>query len=361
VIDAQAVDANIEATLSALGGNAHRWRPHIKTAKLAWTIERLLAHGVTAFKCATTRELQALVDAGATDVLFAMPVMEASAARLAEIAAQHPALALSALTDAAAMLDRWPAGVGLTIDLDVGMHRTGLEVDDHDSVLALAVEALERGIALAGLHAYDGHLGPLAPAERRSAVHAALDRVAAVAERLIDAGIPTPLISTSGSLTFIDAVEHEGLARLGVPHQVSPGTVVYFDLTSERCLGRDLGYRAAAQVVARVISSPREGWITCDAGHKAVSADAGIPTCAVAGRPDLEPEIPSEEHLPIHGTARLPALGDLLALVPRHVCPTVNLFDSAILLDADRSPRVIPVTARGHESSPRPGLPREHL
>src|SRR5215210_3795795 len=83
VIDAQAVDANIEATLAALGGSAHRWRPHVKTAKLAWTIERLLAHGVTAFKCATTRELQALADAGATDVLYAMPVMEASAARLA--------------------------------------------------------------------------------------------------------------------------------------------------------------------------------------------------------------------------------------------------------------------------------------
>jgi D-serine deaminase-like pyridoxal phosphate-dependent protein len=66
-------------------------------------------------------------------------------------------------------------------------------------------------------------------------------------------------------------------------------------------------------------------------------------------------------HLPIHGTARLPALGDLLALVPRHVCPTINLFDSAILLDAGNPPRVIPVTARGRESSPAPDLPRERL
>ena len=142
LIDAQAVDANIEATLSALGGDARRWRPHVKTAKLAWTIERLLAHGVTAFKCATTRELRALVDAGATDVLFAMPLMRASASRLAEIGAEHPELAVSALTDAVAMLDHWPAGVGLTIDLDVGMHRTGLDVDDHASVVALAVLAL---------------------------------------------------------------------------------------------------------------------------------------------------------------------------------------------------------------------------
>jgi GNAT superfamily N-acetyltransferase len=61
------------------------------------------------------------------------------------------------------------------------------------------------------------------------------------------------------------------------------------------------------------------------------------------------------------GVGREPALGELLALVPRHVCPTINLFDSAILLDAGNPPRVIPVTARGRESSPAPDLPRERL
>jgi hypothetical protein len=38
---------------------------------------------------------------------------------------------------------------------------------------------------------------------------------------------------------------------------------------------------------------------TCDAGHKAVSADAGVPTGAVVGHTDWKPGKPSEEHLPI--------------------------------------------------------------
>jgi D-serine deaminase-like pyridoxal phosphate-dependent protein len=59
LIYAEAVDSNIAATIRAVGG-ADRWRPHVKTAKLAWVMQRLLDHGVRHFKCATTRELKAL-------------------------------------------------------------------------------------------------------------------------------------------------------------------------------------------------------------------------------------------------------------------------------------------------------------
>ena len=44
----------------------------VKTAKLAWTMRRLLEHGITAFKCATPRELEVLCALGAGDVLVAL-------------------------------------------------------------------------------------------------------------------------------------------------------------------------------------------------------------------------------------------------------------------------------------------------
>ena len=83
------------------------------------------------------------------------------------------------------------------------------------------------------------------------------------------------------------------------------------------------GYRPAALVLTRVVSHPAPDRITVDAGHKAVSADAGVPTCAVLGRPDLKPLKPSEEHLPIEVAAGAPkpAIGEILYLIPRHVCP----------------------------------------
>jgi D-serine deaminase-like pyridoxal phosphate-dependent protein len=78
----------------------------------------------------------------------------------------------------------------------------------------------------------------------------------------------------------------------------------------------------------------RPGIITCDAEHKAVSADAGVPTCVAVGHSELTPLSPSEEHLPMAvqaGTAG-PQVGEVLYLLPRHVCPTVNNFDCALLV-----------------------------
>ncbi|HKY05966.1 MAG TPA: D-TA family PLP-dependent enzyme, partial [Blastocatellia bacterium] len=90
----------------------------------------------------------------------------------------------------------------------------------------------------------------------------------------------------------------------------------------------------------------------CDAGHKTVSADAGVPTCAVIGRDAMTPHKPSEEHLPIDVTGEGEGLsiGEIIYLVPRHVCPTVNNFDYAVIISGGRIAGVERVTARGREA-----------
>ena len=105
-------------------------------------------------------------------------------------------------------------------------------------------------------------------------------------------------------------------------------------------------------MLTRVVSRPHDGIATCDAGHKAVSADAGVPTCVVVGHRELMPLPPSEEHLPLHSTddARRPQVGEALYLLPRHVCPTVNNFDSALLVRDGQITSVEKVSARGRET-----------
>jgi D-serine deaminase-like pyridoxal phosphate-dependent protein len=91
--------------------------------------------------------------------------------------------------------------------------------------------------------------------------------------------------------------------------------------------------------------------ITCDAGHKSVSVDSGVPNCAVMGEPGLAPMKPSEEHLPIAiaSDASPPALGSILYLLPRHICPTVNNANYAVLVEDGAVSSIVEVTARGHE------------
>src|SRR4030095_3371489 len=73
------VEANILTTLRLLGGDAGRWRPHVKTAKLAFMMRRLVEHGIKHFKCSTTLELSTVCEAGASDVLAAYPMVGANA------------------------------------------------------------------------------------------------------------------------------------------------------------------------------------------------------------------------------------------------------------------------------------------
>ena len=44
-----------------------------------------------------------------------------------------------------------------------------------------------------------------------------------------------------------------------------------------------------------------------------------------------------------------PQVGDILYLIPRHVCPTVNNFDAALILHNGQVESVEEVSARGHE------------
>jgi D-serine deaminase-like pyridoxal phosphate-dependent protein len=127
--------------------------------------------------------------------------------------------------------------------------------------------------------------------------------------------------------------------------------VVYCDASSLAQLPAEFGYRPAVLVLTRVVSHPRVGIVTCDGGHKSVSADSGVPTCVVMGHPELTPLSPSEEHLPLQVLegASSPAVGEALYLLPRHVCTTVNNFNDALLVRKGKIESVEKVTARGRE------------
>ena len=161
-----------------------------------------------------------------------------------------------------------------------------------------------------------------------------------------------PEVITAGTPTFPCSLAYEGFHGGGFIHRVSPGTLVYCDATSLAQLPSEYGYAPAVLVLTRVVSRPHDGIVTCDAGHKAVSADAGVPTCVVVGHPELIPLTPSEEHLPLNSNdeMRRPQVGEALYLLPRHVCPTVNNFDSALLVRDGQIVSVEKVSARGREA-----------
>ncbi len=348
-----AIASNIEQTLKLVSGDADRWRVHIKTAKAKNTLRMLLDRGIRNFKCATTLELLVTCRSGAADVLLAYPVMGANARRASEIAQQFPDVRISVLAENEEQVRQWHGSrVGIFIDVNPGMNRTGIEQSQSENIVMLARAISEARLEFRGLHYYDGQYGGSTESERIKATRQGYDRLLEIVGALERAGVNVPEVITAGTPTFPCSLAYEGFRRDNFVHRVSPGTIVYCDATSLEQLPEELGYRPAVLVLARVVSSPRPGIITCDAGHKAVSADAGVPTCVVVGHPELRPLSPSEEHLPmaVAEGATAPRVGEVLYLLPRHICPTVNNFDQAVLVQNGKIESVENVSARGHEA-----------
>ncbi len=351
------VEHNLDVTLRLLGGDANRWRPHLKTAKIPAVMKQILARGVRQFKCATTLELVAACEIGAEDVLVAYPCWGPRAKRVREIAEVHPSAVISVLVETAVQLDAFRgSNVGIFIDVNPGGDRTGIGQDRTRDVTELAGAVRSAGLAFRGLHYYDGHHRQADLAERTAAAHAGYRQLITLVRALRDARIATPEVITSGTPSLPCALSFEEFRGSGFVHRVSAGTVVYNDLTSLEQLP-ELAYKPAVRILTTVVSRPTRRIFTCDAGHKTVSADAGYPNCAVEGHRDWMPLHASEEHLPVQlpeGVAG-PQPGDLLCLIPRHVCPTVNNFDHAVLMDGERVLDVVPVSARGREA-PQSGI-----
>ncbi|MFT7461801.1 MAG: D-serine deaminase-like pyridoxal phosphate-dependent protein [Pseudohongiellaceae bacterium] len=347
-----AVRQNI-AKVITLCGSADRWRPHVKTTKIPAVWRELMDAGVRRFKTSTTRETALLCatldDHGiAGDVLMAQPLVGPAMRRLDQIAVAHPQQRLSVLIEDPERLADVPASLHVFVDVNSGMDRTGVPLAHRAEISTLCHGAGKR---LAGLHFYDGHLHQGDLTQREASIHKGYNQLISLLDTLAtDEGCPIAEVITAGTPAFAHALSHDGLANLSASrHTVSPGTVVFHDARSE-AENPGLGLAPAATVFSRVISHPATGRVTCDAGHKAVSADMGDPCARVLGRPELVANSPSEEHLPLRVTlGESPPRGTQIQLIPEHVCPTVNLAEEAVLMEADGRWTVASVAGRAHE------------
>ncbi|MEM9380135.1 MAG: alanine racemase [Planctomycetota bacterium] len=358
VIDLGAARRNVDAVLRLTAGPA-RWRPHVKTAKVPEVLALYAAAGIRRYKCATTREADVLArvlreaSVPAGDVLVAHHLHGAALARLDDLAGEWTDARFSTLVESVEQVEGVPRSAGLFVDVDLGMGRTGIGLGRRDEIAAIARAA---GPRFRGLHAYDGHRHEADVLERARLVHATYDELVGLVEALAEEGLRPKEVITAGTPAFPSALEHVGLATLdGTVHRVSPGTVVYHDLRSAEQLP-DLDKEYAATVLTCVASLPGEETFTCDAGSKAVEGTGPDRIAAVLGRPEFEAAGQSEEHTVLRAPeGQRPERGTPLRLVPGHVCPTVNLAESVVLVDDGRYVGTVDVAARAHETLVRAG------
>ncbi len=336
------IQQNIDRAIDMIGDVNLLW-PHVKTNKTSEVCDMMMNAGITKFKCATIAEAEMLAMLKANDVLLAYQPVGPKAQRLLQLAEQYPHTAFSCITDnvqTAKALSTLFAAAGKTIsvyiDLNTGMNRSGIKPMH---ATALAAELMHMpGIQLKGLHAYDGHLRDSDLAQRQQKSNIAFDEVLQLAKQIENSTTQPITIVAGGSPTFPTHVQRRV--------ECSPGTFVYWDWGYKHQLP-DEPFEYAALVFTRVISIVDEHTITTDLGHKSVAAENPFPRVHFLNSPEAIPVAQSEEHLvlKVEDSSKF-NLGDELYGVPVHICPTVALYEKAVVVEQSKAVATWKVVAR---------------
>ena len=320
-------------------------RPHVKTNKIAEVCKQMLDTGITKFKCATIAEAEMLGSIKAPDVLLAYQPTTTKAKRLSQLARQYPSTHFSCLVDDAInaenisnIFSEHSQVIDVYIDLNVGQNRTGIKpVNAFD--LFNECENFT-GINIIGLHAYDGQIRDTDVEERKEKTDAAFDAVTQLAEKIESSSGKKMKIVAGGSPTFpVHAQRHDV--------ECSPGTFVFWD-HGYKTQFSDEPFEYAALVITRVISVVDEHTICIDLGHKSVAAENVIEKRVhFLNAENVQPVGQSEEHLVLKvDDASVYKIGDVLYGVPYHICPTVALYERAVVVENNEAVAEWKVIAR---------------
>lgn len=306
-------------------------RPHVKTNKIAEVCSMMMEQGFTKFKCATIAEAEMLGRLYAPDVLLAYQPNGPKIKRLLQLVQQYPDTSFSCLTDdadnAKAIADIFmDAGRSLNVFIDVntGMNRTGIQSQNAINLIEY-IQTLP-ALHIKGLHGYDGHIRDVAKNERKEKSDGAFEKLVHI-KNTFPGSITKDWALVAGGSTTFDI--HAGRENI----ECSPGTFVFWDWGYKN-LFPQLPFEYAAVVISRIISIVDSETICTDLGHKSVAAENPMPRVYFINAPEIIPVAQSEEHL----IAKVPdaskyKTGDVLYGVPVHICPTVALYENAMVAE----------------------------
>jgi D-serine deaminase-like pyridoxal phosphate-dependent protein len=351
VVDLDKVEANI----ARLAGYAREhelalW-PHSKTHKMPPVARMQLAAGAAGLTVAKVGEAEVMTSHDLGPLLLHYPVYGPEAwRRLAEVAAgTRLTVAVDSYEAAepmAAALARAGARAEVLVEIDVGLHRTGVASPAAARDLAQRLDGLD-GLDLAGISCYPGHVG----GSEVQIAHALADVEAMLAEavRLFGrAGLRCDRVS--GGSTPAMAMTH----LTPSVSELRAGTYVFLDRTQVAFDGPLTLDDCALSVHATVVSTAVPGKAIVDAGSKMLSDAAfggpgGEGQGAVIDHPDVTIPVTNEEHgiCDVSASSASWHVGDRIEIVPNHVCTCVNLQDVVCAARAGVVEHVWSVEARG--------------
>jgi D-serine deaminase-like pyridoxal phosphate-dependent protein len=353
VLDTEILERNLQRMQEAVGRAGKALRPHAKTHKCSALARRQIELGAIGVCAAKLSEAEALAKAGVEGILITGPAATPrKIARLVRLRAASPSLMVvvdhpGCVAELDGALRREGLTLDVLLDVDVGLHRTGVRPD---AARELADRILSRpSLRLRGIQAYAGQVQHIRSYEERAAASLkSLQEAVPVFRALRAATEACTIFSSSGTGTYdID---------LAVPEvtELQAGSYALMDaeylaVGSAEDPTRFGPFGPALRLLTTVVSANQDGFVTVDAGSKSLYKDGGIPLVLGAGRSGMTYAWFGDEFGKVSypNDVRPPAVGTVLELVVSHCDPTINLFDRFILTKGDEVVGVWPIDLRG--------------
>jgi D-serine deaminase-like pyridoxal phosphate-dependent protein len=348
LLDRDRLDRNLDRLAARLRTLGVPLRPHVKTAKSIPVLQRALVGQPGGVTVSTLREAEACVDAGITDILYAVGIAPQKLDRVAALRARgaEVTIILDSLAAAVRVRER-AAALGVEfptlIELDSDGHRAGVAPEAPILLeIGRALGPLLRGVMTHAGESYhcdsEEALRAMAERERAAAVRAS-EQLRADAQRC-------DIVSVGSTPTALFATDLTGVT------EVRAGVHMFMDLVMAGlgvCTTDDIAISVLTTVIGHQVE---KGWILTDAGWMALSRDRGTGAqrvdqgygvvCDEAGHPigDLIVTGANQEHGIVasrgQGKVDLAAfpVGRRLRVLPIHACATAAQFGEYHLLAA---------------------------
>jgi len=338
VIDLDVVERNIARAQQLCDAAGVANRPHIKTHKSPILAKMQIAAGAQGITCQKLGEAEVMANAGITDIVIATNLLGAArSGRLAalqrrvalKVCADNP-VSLSAYSEAAQRAER---PLDVMIECDTGQKRAGVETPREALALAQIIRD-NPWLNFAGLLFY-----PALDSWPQTQVF--LDEMTA---GLASLSLKHKIISTGGTPNFANIEKLKGATE----HRA--GTCIFNDRMMIEAKFATLG-DCALQVFTSVVSRGGEERGILDAGSKTLTSDTGglEGFGLIMEHPEARIHKFAEEHgfLDLSRCNNKPVVGDIVRVIPNHVCVAVNMVDQLVAVRGGEIAEVIPVAARG--------------
>jgi D-serine deaminase-like pyridoxal phosphate-dependent protein len=294
--------------------------------------------GAAGITCQKIGEAEVMSEAGLDDILISYNLIgEDKMGRLAKVmeratvtvAADNPTV-VAGLPRAAELSGRT---LHVVVECDTGRKRAGVETPAE--AIALAKDIASRpGLSFAGFMLYP-------PEDAMEITQKFLDQATAGVR---EAGLEPRIVSTGGTPNVAN------LGRIKGATEHRAGTYVFNDRMMLACGAAtmdDLALTVVGTIVSR--AAPDRGIV--DTGSKTLTSDTGglEGHGLILEHPEAKIAKFAEEHgfLDLAKCNDRPKVGDVVRIVPNHVCVVVNMVDRLVATRGDEIVGELAVAARG--------------